>query len=60
MRINLKEKFTRETYSGRNDIRMNTFNEFLLTVKGNEYVIAVLFMILFVLFWKFLNTKKIM
>ncbi len=37
---------------------MNTFNEFFLTVKGNEYLIAVLFMVLFILFWKFLNTEK--
>ncbi len=37
---------------------MNTFNEFLLTVKGNEYLIAVSFMILFIIFWKFLNTEK--
>jgi len=37
---------------------MNTFNEFFLIVKGNEYIIAVSFMILFIIFWKFLNTQK--
>jgi glycine cleavage system H protein len=34
---------------------MHTLQEFLLTTKANEYLIAIVFMLTFVLFWKFLN-----
>jgi hypothetical protein len=36
----------------------NTLQEFINLTKGVEYIIAVLFLLLFVMFWMFLNTGK--
>ena len=35
-----------------------TLQEFINLTKGIEYVIALLFLLLFPLFWKLLNKKK--
>jgi glycine cleavage system H protein len=35
---------------------MQTLQEFLLATKGNEYLIAIVFMVLFIFFWRFLNS----
>lgn len=35
---------------------MQTLQEFLLTTKGNEYLIAIAFMIIFIFFWRLLST----
>jgi len=37
---------------------MFTLHEFFLITKGNEYLIAVTFLIVFPMFWTFLNRKK--
>jgi len=34
---------------------MQTLQEFLLATKGNEYLIAIVFMVLFIFFWRFLS-----
>ncbi len=34
---------------------MHTLQEFLLATKGNEYLIAIVFMVLFIFFWRFLS-----
>ena len=36
---------------------MQNLQEFLLTTKGNEYIIAVLFLLTFILFWKLLSVS---
>jgi len=35
---------------------MHNLQEFLLTTKGNEYLIAIGFMVIFIAFWRWLNT----
>lgn len=35
-----------------------TLQEFISETKGMEYIIAILFMIVFPAFWKLLNNKK--
>ena len=35
-----------------------TLQEFISRTKGIEYIIAVVFMLVFPLFWKLLNSKK--
>lgn len=35
----------------------NTLQEFINLTKGIEYVIAVLFLLLFLVFWRLLNKK---
>jgi hypothetical protein len=35
-----------------------TLQEFINLTKGIEYLVAVLFMLLFPIFWKLLNKKK--
>jgi len=37
---------------------MQSLQEFLLRTKGQEYLIAVAFMILFIVVWKLLNPKR--
>lgn len=37
---------------------METLHEFYVLTKGNEYLIAVAYLILFPLLWKLLNRKK--
>jgi len=37
---------------------METLHEFLLTTKANEYLIAIAFMIIFILFWRVLNAPR--
>jgi glycine cleavage system H protein len=37
---------------------MHNLQEFLLTTKSNEYLIAVVFMIIFILFWQVLNAPR--
>jgi len=36
----------------------NTLQEFINLTKGIEYVIAILFLVLFPIFWKLLNKEK--
>jgi len=37
---------------------MDSLQEFLLTTKANEYLIAIAFMVIFILFWKVLNAPS--
>ncbi len=37
---------------------MQTLHEFYTLTKGHEYFIGVIFLILFPIFWTFLNKKK--
>jgi hypothetical protein len=37
---------------------MHTLHEFFMVTKGNEYLIAVTFLIVFPAFWIFLSKKK--
>lgn len=37
---------------------METLQEFLLTTKANEYIIAIMFMIIFIFYWRFLNSGR--
>ncbi|KPL02805.1 MAG: hypothetical protein AMJ90_04770 [candidate division Zixibacteria bacterium SM23_73_2] len=37
---------------------MESLHEFLLTTKANEYIIAIAFMIIFILFWRVLNAPR--
>jgi hypothetical protein len=37
---------------------MHTLHDFMLVTKGQEYLIAVAFLILFSIFWGILNKKK--
>ena len=37
---------------------MHSLQEFLLTTKANEYLIAIAFMVIFILFWKVLNAPS--
>ena len=37
---------------------MHTLQEFYFLTKGNEYLIAITFLIIFPLFWIFLSKKK--
>lgn len=36
----------------------NTLQEFINLTKGIEYIIAILFLLLFPIFWKLLSKKK--
>jgi len=36
----------------------NTLQEFINLTKGIEYIIAILFLLLFPIFWKLLNKRK--
>ena len=36
----------------------NTLQEFINLTKGIEYIIAILFLLLFPIFWKLLNKEK--
>jgi len=35
-----------------------TLQQFIQRTKGVEYILAIIFMALFPVFWKFINTKK--
>jgi len=37
---------------------MHTLLEFLSLTKGTEYIIAVIFLLIFIAFWKLFNTKS--
>ena len=37
---------------------MNTYFDFITHVKGEEYIIAILFIFLFILYWEFLKPKS--
>ncbi len=37
---------------------MHNLQEFLLTTKTNEYLIAIVFMVIFILFWRMLNAPR--
>lgn len=37
---------------------MYIFDQIFNTVKGHEYIVAVLFLFIFILFYKFLSTEK--
>jgi len=37
---------------------MHTLSEFLLMTKGTEYIIAIIFLLVFIVFWKLFNTKN--
>jgi len=37
---------------------MHTLHDFMLVTKGQEYLIAATFLILFSIFWTILNRKK--
>lgn len=37
---------------------MHTLHEFFIATKGTEYLIAITFLVVFPIFWFFLNQKK--
>jgi glycine cleavage system H protein len=37
---------------------MENLQEFLLTTKGNEYIIAIVFLLAFIIFWRLLNVPR--
>jgi hypothetical protein len=37
---------------------MHTLHDFFMVTKGYEYLIAVVFFVLFISFWRFLNKGK--
>ena len=37
---------------------MQTLHEYMMLTKAHEYLIAVVFMIVFILFWRFVTQKR--
>ncbi len=37
---------------------MQTLNEFVMYVKGWEYIVAILFILAFIVFWQFLSGER--